>query len=93
MAASDVNPNDDCILGDSRIRFAFCVSTTVGVSASPGKIGVSGLHNATINIKFILQARKTLGRTNQLNIYVRQPYLIASRAAVRSATLSPRPPE
>ena len=51
------------------------------------------LHNATINIKFILQARKTLGRTNQLNIYVRQPYLIASRAAVRSATLSPRPPE
>ena len=60
MAAINVIPNDDCILGDWRIRFAFCVSTTVGVSAKSGEIRVSGLNNATINLKVILQARKTL---------------------------------
>ena len=57
MAAINVNPTDDCILGDWRVRFAFCVSTTVGVNARSGKIGV---YNATINRKVILQARKTL---------------------------------
>lgn len=60
MAAINVNPTDDCILGDWRVRFALCVSTTVGVSARSGKIGVSGVYNATINRKVILQARKTL---------------------------------
>ena len=53
MAAINVNPNDDCILGDWRIRFAFCFSTTVGVSARLAKIGLSGLYNATINLKVI----------------------------------------